>query len=71
MHMVNTAGARGETFDVARETDPFETTVSGNTVNLEQQMAKIGETQMGYQMVVDLYRKQISMFRTALGRGGN
>lgn len=69
MHLTSTAHARGETFETAREPEPFETTISGNTVNLEQQMAKIGETQLSYQLAVDLYRKQISMFKTALGRG--
>lgn len=55
---------------VAKEQASFETTLSGNSVNLEQQMAKVGETQLSYQTVIELYRKHLSMFRTALGRGG-
>jgi len=58
-------------FASGKEPEPFETTLSGNSVSLEQQMAKVGETQLEYQTVVELYRKHLSMFRTALGRGGN
>jgi flagellar basal-body rod protein FlgB len=71
MHLASLAGDDAAAFDAEPEREPFETTISGNTVNIEQQMAKLGETQMAYQMVVDLYRKQIAMFRTALGRGSS
>ena len=71
MHLAGFGRAGGGTFKAAEETKPFETTISGNTVNLEQQMTKIGETQLSYQLAVDLYRKHISMFRTALARGSN
>jgi flagellar basal-body rod protein FlgB len=48
----------------------FEVAPSGNAVVLEEQMAKLGETFLDYQLSSNLYRKQVSMVRTALGRGG-
>jgi hypothetical protein len=33
-------------------------------------MVKLNETQMNYQMTLNLYKKHISMIRTALGRRG-
>lgn len=56
-------------YRVVNEPDIQEPTISGNTVSMEQQMQHLGETQMSYQMVIDLYRKHLGMFRTALGRG--
>jgi flagellar basal-body rod protein FlgB len=68
-HLAQAPGGRAPGVDVRKEPEPFETALSGNTVNLEQQMGKLGETQHGYQTVVELYRKHLAMFRTALGRG--
>lgn len=58
------AGSEGE------KMKPYETAPSGNAVVLEQQMVKVAETQMDFQMMSSLYRKHLDMFRTALGRGG-
>jgi flagellar basal-body rod protein FlgB len=44
-----------------------ETTPDGNGVNLEQQMMKVAETQLEYQEAASLYRKAMTMWRTALG----
>ena len=49
----------------------FETAPSGNAVVLEEQMVRVAETQMDYQIMTNLYRKHLSMIRTALGRGGS
>ena len=48
----------------------YETAPSGNSVVLEEQMIKVAETQMDYQLMSNLYRKHMSMIRTALGRNG-
>ena len=48
----------------------YEVAPSGNAVVLEEQMIKVGETQMNYQMLSNLYRRHMSMMRAALGRGG-
>jgi len=47
---------------------PFETTPAGNSVVLEEQMAKVGETGASYKMTTNLYSKHLGMIRTALGR---
>lgn len=41
----------------------------GNTVELQDEMVKVGETAAQYQMVTSLYRKQLNMIRIAIGRG--
>ena len=70
-HLAGFASADRGGFATAKEPAPFETTLSGNSVSLEQQMSKVGETQLAYQTVVELYRKHVSMIRTALGRNGS
>jgi len=60
----NTGGANAA---VAKERD-VEATPTGNTVVLEEQMIKVAETQMDYQLTANLYAKHISMLKKALGR---
>ena len=48
----------------------YETAPSGNSVVIEEQLVKVAETQMDYQLMSNLYRKHLGMIRTALGRGG-
>ncbi len=50
------------------EAPDFETSPSGNSVVLEDQMVKIAETQMDYQTVTGLYAKSLGLIRIALGR---
>jgi len=45
----------------------YETTPDGNAVILEEQMAKVTETSLDYQLTSNLYRKYIGMMRIALG----
>lgn len=45
----------------------FETTPVENAVVLEEQMAKISETQLQFQEVTNLYKKTTAMFKTAIG----
>ncbi len=40
------------------------------TVAVRAQLIKVAKTQSDYQTIVNLYRKQMDLFRTALGRGG-
>ena len=47
----------------------YETAPSGNSVVIEEQLIKVAETQMDYQLMSNLYRKHLNMIRTALGRG--
>lgn len=50
--------------------DRYESALDGNDVSIEQQLTKLGETHMDYQMTLNLYKKQMDMFRTALTRPG-
>jgi flagellar basal-body rod protein FlgB len=42
----------------------------GNAVDIENQMVKMAQTQADYQLITNLYHKQVGLIRTALGRGG-
>ena len=65
------AGARTLTSPFAEVQDvaPFETAPNGNAVVLEEQMAKLGETQIQHRLTTELYRKHINMIKTAIGKG--
>jgi len=42
--------------------------LSGNTVSIEQEVMKAADTAMDYQLVTNLYRKQLAMLRSVLSR---
>jgi flagellar basal-body rod protein FlgB len=46
-----------------------EQTLSGNSVSLESEMMKVAETAMDYQLITNLYRKQIGLIKAVIGRG--
>ncbi|MGE0254090.1 MAG: flagellar basal body rod protein FlgB [Alphaproteobacteria bacterium] len=50
--------------------DPGVARLDGNTVSLEHQLFKLGETQTDHSLVLGLYRKHMSLIRVALGRHG-
>lgn len=56
-------------FGKVKQKDVYETTPDGNSVVLEQQLMKVTETKMDYELMTNLYRKHMGMLRTALGRG--
>jgi flagellar basal-body rod protein FlgB len=41
---------------------------SGNRVSLEEEMMKVGETATQHHLMTSLYRQQLGLIRTALGR---
>lgn len=47
---------------------PYEVTISGNTVSLEQQLMKVSETQADFRLVTNLYRQNVGMLKMAVGR---
>lgn len=47
----------------------YETSPDGNAVVLEEQMAKINETQIDHKVITELYKSQINMIKIALGKG--
>lgn len=58
-------------FEITSETAAYsQSSPDGNAVNLEDELMKMNETQMDYTLASNLYRKHISMLKTALGRKG-
>ena len=47
----------------------FEVTPSGNGVVLEDQMAKVAQNQMDYQMATTVYSRSLGLIKMAIGRG--
>ncbi|MBL8669779.1 MAG: flagellar basal body rod protein FlgB [Alphaproteobacteria bacterium] len=48
----------------------FEEAPDGNAVVIEEQLAKVQETQLQFQTASNMYRKYSNMLKTALGRRG-
>lgn len=64
-HIAVSAGGSLQAQDAAlTET---ETSPSGNSVSLEEEMIKVADTQAQYQAAANLYSKAIGMMRTAIG----
>ena len=61
-------GARRRIRDFAEKVDrqPFETSPNGNSVVLEEQLAKVNETYTKHQLVTQLYKKHLSMLTMAV-----
>lgn len=66
-HLTGTVAPSGP-FESLKVKKPYETAAEGNGVVVEEQMMKVSETQMNYNMVTNLYRKHIDLFKTAIGR---
>ena len=47
----------------------FETTPSGNSVNLEDEMLKVAQNQSDYQLAASLYSKSFNLLKIAIGKG--
>lgn len=61
------SGQRGG-FD-PRDPKRFETTPSGNSVNLEDEMMKVAQNQSDYQLAASLYSKGLGLMKIAIGKG--
>ncbi len=68
-HLQGTVSSGGPA-RVERQGKAWETSPSGNAVVLEEQLIKVSKTQSDYLMMINLYRKHMDMFRTALRGGG-
>lgn len=51
--------------------DVTETKPDGNNVTLEEQLLKLGNVQADFAAMSSLYRKQMDLLKTALGRNGS
>jgi len=49
--------------------DISETKPDGNNVTLEDQLLKMGKVQSDFAAMTNLYRKQVSLLKSAIGRG--
>ncbi len=68
-HIAPRASASTAGFDTITQKSSYETSPDGNAVSLEEQMLKVTENRMDYELMTNLYRKHMSMLRTAMGRG--
>jgi flagellar basal-body rod protein FlgB len=54
--------------DVIVDTNATEIKPDGNSVNIEEQMMKMSQIQTDYISIINLYRKNISLFKSAIGK---
>lgn len=57
-------------FSEAETRQPFETSPTGNSVVLEEQMSMVNETQAKHRLTTELYRKHLGMIRMATRSSG-
>lgn len=50
--------------------DTYEISPTGNSVILEEQLIKVADNAGAHQLATSLYRKNLNLFRVALGRQG-
>ena len=62
-----TQGAGGISAKVMDRPKTDELNPNDNNVSVEEEMAKIGQNQMEYQKVLNMYGKTVSMFKIAIG----
>ncbi len=68
-HLVGTRAINAE-FKPEPAEQSHELKPDGNAVSLEDQLMKVSQTVMEYQVMTSLYRKHVSMIKMALGRRG-
>lgn len=55
---------------IIKRDSTYERSPTGNNVVIEEEMSKVAENQAEYQKVLNLYRKSVDMFKTAIGKTG-
>lgn len=58
----------GFSVQVAVDEAASEIKPNGNSVNIEEQMIKMSQVQSDYVSLINLYRKHLSLFKTAVGK---
>jgi flagellar basal-body rod protein FlgB len=48
--------------------DGYEVTPDGNSISLEDQMMKVTDNQMDYQVATNLYQRSLNLLKTAVGK---
>ncbi|MCI5060266.1 MAG: flagellar basal body rod protein FlgB [Alphaproteobacteria bacterium] len=62
-------GANLHSPDSRKTRTPYEVAPADNSVIIEEQMVKAAKTNMDYNLMTNLMRKNVGMIQTALGRG--
>ncbi|RST32177.1 flagellar biosynthesis protein FlgB [Sphingomonas ginkgonis] len=63
-------GATPSSTPTILDPDVSETKPDGNNVSLEDQLLRLGQVQADFAVLTNLYRKQMQLMKTALGRTG-
>jgi flagellar basal-body rod protein FlgB len=66
-HLMGTITAKDKGPDSEKSKNAYESAPAGNSVILEEQMMKVQQTQMNYQLITDLYRKHVDIMKRAIG----
>jgi flagellar basal-body rod protein FlgB len=56
--------------DDERIASPEDRAINGNTVSAEDEMIKVSQNSADYQLMTNLYKKQLGMLKMAIGQGG-
>lgn len=56
-------------YEAMEDRNPREVAPNGNSVVMEEQVGKMRKSVFNYNLAADLYKKQISMYSMALGKG--
>jgi flagellar basal-body rod protein FlgB len=68
-HLVGTESAAR--LDPVVEKTTTDRDINGNTVSLEDEMMKVSDNASDYQLMTNLYKKQVALIKTAIGRSGS
>jgi flagellar basal-body rod protein FlgB len=60
---------QGDSYDPVVDTTAPDREINGNTVSLEDELMQVSETASDYQLMTNLYKKQINLFTDALDKG--
>lgn len=69
-HLGQGSGGLSSAFKMEKRKKTDELNPNDNNVVTEEEMAKIGQNQMEYQKVLNMYGKTVAMFKTAIGNPG-
>jgi len=69
-HILAMPGRENTDFKLAAPETRADADLTGNAVNIEDQMMKVSQTATDYAFTASLYKKQVALFKTALGGGG-
>ncbi len=59
----------GRDGDASLEHANEDRTIAGNTVSMEDELMKVSRTGADYQLMTNLYKKQLGMLKEAIGKG--